>query len=262
MQAYQLLEMGKVKEAQKLIPIEILILKSDNLLLKNKLQNEENKELVENAKVRIEALKLDVSNPDRFDLIEDTYESVIENAFLCCDSDFIYDYSSFLDDQNDSPKAYEIGKRLEGFYLFNKRQFKQADFAYLYNLLGIICGNLSLTNEQEIYHKKAIEIREQLTGDNSERYNAYLAMSYNNAGVFYNDQGKTEQAEYYYKKAIEIYESLAGENPERYNVYLAVSYYNYGIFTNKEEHFDKALDLAKTQPDNPYCRKIISALED
>ena len=397
MQAYQLLEMGKIKEAQKLIPIGILKARSENLLLKNQIQQQDNKDLVENAKVRIETLKLDVSNSDRFNMMADTYESIIENAFLCYDDVFIYDYCSFLDKQNNSPKAYEVGKKLEGLYLLNENKFEKSDFASLYNLLGIICGNLSLHKKQENYFKKsimineqlvkidligfdtykanlacdydiagcfydtqgnteqalyylvrAIKIREQLAKENPKKYNQNLATSYNNAGnfyykqgnnqvanyyyskalvlfeqfaeksclaiiynnlaVFYKEQGKTIKAEHYLIKAIEIREQLAKDNPEkynsglatsynnagnfysaqddvkkaecyyikvikirkqlvkynpeRYNADLADSYYSYGFFTDNEEYFDKALTLAKTQPDNPYCRRIISTLEN
>ena len=82
------------------------------------------------------------------------------------------------------------------------------------------------------------------------------------AGNFYNQQGKPEQAEDYYTKAIEIYEVLAEENPERYNAALATSYYNYGLFINEKKYFVMALKLAKKQPDNPYCRRIIDAIEN
>ncbi|MGN0534273.1 MAG: tetratricopeptide repeat protein [Eubacterium sp.] len=354
MQAYQLIEMGKIKEAQNLFPIEALKLKSHNLLKKEELKRQENKELVENARVRIEALKLDVFNKNRFDLIKQTYASVLENAFICRDDAFVYSYVSFLDDQNDSPEAYKVAKRLEGFYQYHSDEFSDADAADLYNLMGVISGNLSLIKEQEEYytkaieiyerlaeetperyngdlatsynnagnfyrqqgkteqaeycHTKAIEIREKLAKENPERYNGNLAMSYNNAGVFYDEQGKTEQAEYYYTKAIEIRERLAKENPERYsgnlatsynnagNFYcqqgkpkqaeyyytkaieireklaeenperysadLATSYYNYGLFTHEKMYLDKALKLAKKQPDNPYFRRIIDALEN
>ena len=262
MQVYQLLEMGKIKEAQRLIPIEILKTKSENLLLKNQIHQQDNKDLVENANVRIEALTLDITNKNRFKLIEDTFESVIENAFICYYDEFVYNYCSFLCYQNESKKAYEIAKRLEGLYLLHSEKFERSDFATLYNLLGIICGHLSLHKEKEHYYSEAIRLREELAKNNPERYNPDLAMSYNNVGVFYKDQGDTNQAEHYYFEAIRLREELANNNPERYNPDLATSYYNYGIFKNDKNYFDKALNLAKSQPDNPYCRQIISALEN
>ena len=253
-QAYQLLEMGKIKEAQALFPIDVLKAKSENLLLKNEMQQSENADIVECAKIRIEALKLDVSNLDRFKMIEDTYEAVIENAFICYDNEFVYDFSVFLDDQNKSQKAYEIARRLEGLYLLNGDKFEKFEVAHLYNSLGVICGNLSLYDDQEDYYLKAIEIREDLARDNPD-----LAISYNNAGNFYNAQGETNKAEDYYLKAIEIREDLAKNNSAVFNPDLATSYNSAGNFynaqgeTNKaEDYYLKAIkireDLAKNNP--------------
>ena len=258
--AYQLLEMGKIKEAQALFPIDVLKAKSENLLLKNEALQYENQNLVENAKMRIEALTLDVSNTDRFKMIEDTYEAVLENAFLCNEHVFIYDYANFLDEQNKSQKAYEIAKRLEGLYLFNGDKFEKFEVARLYNNLGVICGHLSLYNEEENYYLKAIKIREDLAKTNPERFNPDLAMSYNNAGNFYNNQGEPKKAEYYYLKAIKIREDLAKTNPEHFAPGLANSYNNAGIFYNDqgepkkaEEYYLKAIVifkiLVKTNPE-------------
>lgn len=262
MQAYQLLEMGKIKEAQKLIPIGILKARSENLLLKNQIQQQDNKDLVENAKVRIETLKLDVSNSDRFNMMADTYESIIENAFLCYDDVFIYDYCSFLDKQNNSPKAYEVGKKLEGLYLLNENKFEKSDFASLYNLLGIICGNLSLHKKQENYFKKSITINEQLVKIDLigfDTYKANLACDYDIAGCFYDTQGNTEQALYYLVRAIKIREQLAKENPKKYNQNLATSYNNAGVcyknqgdFKHAEHYYTKAIDIdERLSEENP-----------
>ena len=240
--AYQLLEMGKIKEAQALFPIDVLKAKSKNLLLKNEALQYENQNLVENAKMRIEALTLDVSNTDRFKMIEDTYEAVLENAFLCNEHVFIYDYANFLDDQNMSQKAYKIAKRLEGLYLLNGDKFEKFEVARLYNRLGIICGHLSLYDEQEDYYLKAIKITEDLVKTNPERFNPYLADSYNNAGLFYSDQGEPSKAEDYYLKSIEIRESLAKLDSKRSDPSLAKIYNNAGIFYSNQGEPSKAED--------------------
>ncbi|MBR5478764.1 MAG: tetratricopeptide repeat protein, partial [Clostridia bacterium] len=92
-------------------------------------------------------------------------------------------------------------------------------------------------------------------------YNSGLAMSCNNAGAFYNNQGQSDKAEEYYLKSIGIYEKLASENPDRYEPDLAAIYFNYAIFRKSDDMFEKALALAKTQPDHPMCKEIIAALE-
>ena len=253
MQAYQLLEMGKIKEAQALFPIDVLKAKSENLLLKNEMQQSENADIVECAKIRIEALKLDVSNPDRFKMIEDTYEAVIENSFICYDIQFVYGFSVFLDDQNKSQKAYEIARRLEGLYLFSSDKFEKFDVAHLYNNLGIICGHLALYDEQEDYYLKAIKIREILAKNNSERFNPDLATSYNNAGVFYRKQDKPNKAEFYYLKASKIIENLTENSPSRFNYDLAIIYNNLGLFYENQGSQSKA---------ECYCLKAIKIIED
>ena len=86
-------------------------------------------------------------------------------------------------------------------------------------------------------------------------------MSYNNAGIFYDDQGEAGIAEEYCLKAIKLKEGLAKRNPARYNPDLAASYFNYAIFKKDVSYLEKALSLAKTRPDHPYCRQIIKALE-
>lgn len=257
---YQLLEMGKIKEAQALFPIDVLKAKSKNLFLKNEILQQENADIVEYAKIRIEALNLDVSNPDRFKMIEDTYETVIENAFLCNKTSFIYDCEKFLDDQNKSQKAYEVAKRLEGLYLLKGDKFEKIEVAHLYNNLGVICGHLSLYDE-ESHYLKAIEIYEDLAKKFPERFNLELANHCNNIGVFYIDQNNINKAAYYYLKAIKIFEFLAKDNPNHFNSYLAIDYYNYGSLTNDEKYFDKALKTAQLQPDNPYCKEIIDKLK-
>ena len=131
----------------------------------------------------------------------------------------------------------------------------------MYNNLGNICGHLSLYDEQEDCYLKAIEIRENLAKTNPERFNPDLAKSYNNAGAFYDDQGEPKKAGGYYLKAIGIREDLVKTNPERFNPDLAVTYFNYGIFSKDVEYFKKALSIAKTQPNNPYCKAIIDKLK-
>lgn len=72
---------------------------------------------------------------------------------------------------------------------------------------------------------------------------------------------KKSKAEKYQLEAIEIREKLSEINPESFNPDLAVSYFNYAIFKQDANYYSKALALAKTVPDNPYCRQIIRALE-
>ena len=131
-----------------------------------------------------------------------------------------------------------------------------------YNNAGIFYDDQGEPKKAEDYYLKAIGIREDLVKTNPERFAPDLADSYNNAGVFYDNQGEPKKAEDYYLKAIKIREDLAKTNPKRFNPYLAVAYFNYGIFSKKDEYFKKALSIAKTHPNNPYCKIIIDRFKN
>ena len=153
-------------------------------------------------------------------------------------------------------KAIAIRERLAEE---NPERFN-SDLATSYNNAGVFYREQGQFGKAEEYYLKAIAIGEKLAKENPERFNPDLAMSYNNVGVFYKNHGQSGKAEKYYLKAIAIREKLAEENPERFNPDLAVSYYNYAIFSNDDTYYKKALELAKTCPDHPMCKKIISAL--
>jgi tetratricopeptide (TPR) repeat protein len=130
-----------------------------------------------------------------------------------------------------------------------------------YNNAGIFYTNQGNPTKAEEYYQKSIAIYAKLTAENPKRYSGDLAMSYNNAGVFYNDHGNPIKAEEYYQKAIEIYKELTAENPDRYSGDLAVSYFNFAIFKGDNHYFKKAYELAKANPHNPSCRKIVEVLK-
>ena len=239
--AYRLLELGKHREALSLVPIDVLQQKDAANRMQAELEQQKYASVVEQAKVRISALEMDVNNPDRFDMVEQTYEAVMESAFLAEDIAFIFEAVGFLYHQNKTGKAYDLGKRLEGLYSLKPSLGEKSDGADLYNLLGLICNSMSGKHAQaEQYYLDAIKIREELAKKNPERYNADLAGSYNNAGVFYDEQGNPKKAEQYYLDAIKIYKTLAEKNPDKHNAVLAVSYNNAGTFYHDQGNPKKA----------------------
>lgn len=143
----------------------------------------------------------------------------------------------------------------------NSLLMHKSRLAEIYNCFGTFYAKQSNIEKAEHYYLRAISINEQLVIENPERYNANLADNYNNISSLYDDFGNIEQTKYYYRKSIKIYVQLAKYNPERYNGALAINFYRYGNISNESKYFNKALKLAKMQPDNPYCRQIISALE-
>lgn len=231
MKAYQLLEAGKIKEAQKLFPLEVLESKANNLLLKKELAKREHEELVENAKVRIKALSLDTSNKNRFSEIEKTYISVLESAIFVEDVDFVYEYAVFLKGQNKIKEAYKAGKRLEGLILVNPEITDELNKSVIYDFLGCLCNEIpSKKEEAENYYLASINAKEKLAAEDPELVADKLATAYNNLGLFYQRQCEPEKAEGYYLAAINAREKLAAEHPERYDSDLAGNYNNAGAF--------------------------------
>ena len=51
-------------------------------------------------------------------------------------------------------------------------------------------------------------------------------------------------------------------SPDRFSSELAIGYFNYAVFMQDDIYFQKALVLAKTMPNNLYCKKIIDVLKD
>ncbi len=154
-------------------------------------------------------------------------------------------------------KSIEIGEK---FAEVNPERFNPV-LAGSYNNAGVFYKEQGQLDKAESYLLKAIEIREKLAETNPERFNHTLATSYNNIAEFYKEQGQLFKAKESYKKELIVGEKLTKNAPKRFNHILATSYFNYAIFVNDEMYYEKALALAKTNPDNPYCRRIIEALE-
>ncbi len=170
----------------------------------------------------------------------------------------------FYDDQGKAESAEEFYQKAMKIYESLAKENPQRflpDLAMSYNNAGVFYDDQGKAESAEEFYQKAMEIYESLAKENPQRFLPDLAMSYNNAGAFYYDQGKSKLAEEFYQKAMEIYESLAKENPDRFLPDLAMSYFNYGLFTQDSAWLQKALELAKQQPDHYICRQIISRLE-
>lgn len=106
--------------------------------------------------------------------------------------------------------------------------------------------------EAEKEYKKALEMYEDLEGENSEEYRFRVVKTLNNLGTFYTNTGKLFQGEIMYIKALEIMECLVKENPHRYSPYMAIIlnglgdfYKNAGKFSEAEEALSRALEIRR-----------------
>lgn len=196
---------------------------------------------VEEIATRITALKMGELNGDTVAEIMMFYEEIYD---ICRDRfvgwSKLYDYASFLEDQNDYTNAIEVAENLRWYYSAPGRKVDEYDLGSLYNLLGLLYEAQNRSEEAEKYYLAAIGIYERLTKKNADAYEQDLAMSYNNAGLFYKKQGQPDKAEKYCLAAIEIRERLVEKNADAYEPDLAKSYNNAGNFYSDHNHSKKA----------------------
>ena len=240
-EAYRLLEMGDVDGACEILPLDELF---DDISRNERLDDNAIDRLetnVDELATRITALNMKGLNKDIVAEIRRIYEKIYG---LCRNKHVgwskLYDYASFLEDQNDYTNAIEVAENLRWYYSAPGRKVDEYDLGRLYNLLGLLYKAQNRSEEAEEYYLAAIEIQKRLVEKNADAYEPALAASYNNVGIFYDNQGKRDKAEKYYLAAMEIYERLAEKNAAAYEPYLAGSYNNAGIFYKKQGQPDKA----------------------
>ena len=240
-EAYRLLEMGDVDGACEILPLDELFddISHNERLADNAIDRLETN--VEELATRITALNMKGLNKDIVAEIRRIYEKI----YGLCDTRNIgwsklYDYASFLEDQNDYTNAIEVAENLRWYYSAPGRKVDEYDLGRLYNLLGLLYHSQNKPDKAEKYYLDAIEIQERLAKKNAAAYEPELAGSYNNAGLFYSDQGQPQKAEKYYLAAIEIQKRLVEKNADAYEPYIAASYNNAGVFYKNQGQPDKA----------------------
>ena len=241
-EAYRLLEMGDVDGACEILPLDELFddISHNERLADNAIDRLETN--VDELATRITALNMKGLNNDTVAEIRRIYEEIYDTF---CDTRNIgwsklYNYASFLEDQNDYTKAIKVAEKLTWYYSDPDNKADEYDLGSLYNLLGMLYQAQNKPKKAEKYCLAAIEIRERLVEKNADAYEPALAGSYNNAGNLYKKQGQSQKAEKYLLAAMEIYERLVKENADAYEPDLAGSYNNAGNFYSDQGHPDKA----------------------
>ena len=240
-EACRLLEMGDVDGACEILPLDELFddISRNERLADNAIDRLETN--VDELATRITALNMKGLNKDIVAEIRRIYEKIYD---LCRDRfvgwSKLYDYASFLEDQNDYTKAIKVAEKLNWYYSDPDNKADEYDLGSLYNLLGMLYHSQNRSEEAEEYYLAVIEIYECLVKENAEAYEPDLATVYNNAGLFYAKQNQSEKAEKYYLAAIEIDERLVEKDADAYEPDLATSYNNAGLFYSDQGQPDKA----------------------
>ena len=240
-EAYRLLEMGDVDGACEILPLDELFddISHNECLDDNAIDRLETN--VEELATRITALNMKGLNKDIVAEIRRIYEKIYG---LCRNKHIgwskLYDYASFLEDQNDYTNAIEVAENLRWYYSAPGRKVDEYDLGRLYNLLGVLYDLQNRFEEAEEYYLAAIEIMKRLVEKNADAYESGLAMSCYNTGLFYHKHGQSEKAEKYYLAAIEIRKRLVEKNADAYEPALAASYNNAGALYHKQNQPEKA----------------------
>ena len=258
-EAFKLAECGEIQKALEILPSEKSIkLEAEVFCKKHELaeavEKADAEKNISEAKARIEILKTDIANPDRFDEIIRIYDDICKQCEIIKDLETLLDEIRFLYDQNHIKECFEKANRLD------RISYQEDDeiYAEIQNIIFLCDQNDPERAEKNL--KKAIEIRKRLVRANPDRFVPTLASSYNNVGGFYENQGKPREAENFYKKAIEILKRLVKVKPDRFKPKLALVYSNIGHFYDNqgksrdaEECLKKAIEimeqLTKINPD-------------
>lgn len=239
--AYRLFELGDLEGANNILDFDEI--SNDYQRRKEIRKQEQIKEtriFVRESITKIEVLTAMTNYKGRFDDIEKIYDAIVPEVLeYNIEIEVLYDYSSYLEEQGKSQKAYNIAIKLidicENFSCCDARTK-----ARYYNLIGTICNNLNDVEEAENKYITAIKIYEQLAKDNLQNYNFELAVLYNNIEVLYRDQDDLEKSIKYHNLTMIHYEQLAKENRVEYDDLFGVFYGNFGSFYAFQDYFDKA----------------------
>ena len=203
LQALRLLELGKVAEAKELITQEELNHRAESLALRKVLFRQEELDLVEDTKVRIQALLLDTSNPDRFTQIEAAYANAYPAAQDAKAYKFIYEYANYFYDQKQYTQAIQVAEWLHTACQSDVDIQDDAK-ANLLNLHGILYKNNGKPQEAEKLYLEALTIYRRLVRNNPAAYEFYVATTCNNLGILYAALGNKARSNLYYALAAAI----------------------------------------------------------
>lgn len=196
---------------------------------------------VNELKQRIEVLKAKGINSRTADEIRKIYDKVYDlTTKHNLDKDVLYDYASFLYDQNDYKNAVRVAEQLLYYYDNPEEKVSYEQYSKLYNMLGNLYSDTQRVNEAETSYKKAVEIDKRLFVKNPDVFEPDLAVSYNNIGVLYKDTQRMDKAETVYKESIEIRERLCVKSPNAFEPDLADSYNNIGVLYYSTQRMGEA----------------------
>lgn len=239
MQARLLFEDGDLEGARKLLDFEEMLREDER---DEVLREETQKKIM--AKVSeymylADMLKTDVNDPERFVTIERIYEQAValEEKYNLSERVAVWKYVDHLYHHKEFVKAADFARRQ--LNILEADQIKEAEIASLSNFISRCYNRLHRYGDAEEMSRKALEIRERLSGENPEVYEPDLAKSLDGlARLLEITGGRHKQAESLRKRALDIYERLSAENPA-FLPDLAKCYNNMSEMYVEIQHFSE-----------------------
>ena len=238
-QALHLLELGKVDEAKALITQEELCnrvqLKDARKRMAKEMLSavaEEEADILEDTKVYIRVLRLDLANPNRFDEIEACYRTAYQTAVDAKDYDLLLAYVAFLAEQKKITLAIGVGEAVLGLYETdeNAAQYDKA------KLLSVLLGLNVLEQTYDKAFDCASKAWKLLRADNEA--DLYLrAVILNDCSQAYLGTNDKIHSMMCLEEANTILSRLAEKDPVQYEPVLAVNYLNLGRNNHIMNHF-------------------------
>ena len=163
--------------------------------------------LIQENRLRIQTLSAQGVNKENLSKLEACYKTSADAAQeYGVELDAVYDYASFLKNQNDYPRAIKLCEWMEA-------EYRQTDAppetrARLWNLLGICRFWSQDFEESENYFRNALKSYLDLSKDNPAVFRPYVARSRNNLAFLLMKSKRYEEAETLYREALETHRAL------------------------------------------------------
>lgn len=263
MSALRLLEIGKVDEALAILPSLNQIKKdADRIIIQQNIIEENTKKVIEDAKIRINALKIKKitaaseealweEEQKVYEEIFEIYDSVYELAKSVNDIDFLYDFADYCErKRNDIEKSIEIVEFIKYIYSNPDITVSDADSQSLLGKLGLLYGENGETFKSEYYFHELINIYTKFAESEPDEPNhkKEIANVYNSFAFVCSGQDNFDKAEEYYLKAIDIIDMLDDSALE---LYLSFPFSNLANLYERHNKFNEAI---------VYCKKALAVL--
>ena len=233
--AQKCLEQGDIEAAKQALKLEDIKEEAHKILDLHEARKEELQIKINELIQRIETLKLDTKNPDRFLQIEETFVEALKiekQGGLYRKTILIY--AQYLYNIKEFEKAIETGQKFISYLELEEIENKE-NLGNSYNIMGKSYSNLQDYKQAEQNLQKYIQIAEDL-----KDYEQIIEAYNNIIEYVYNKTNEYDKIEKYYEKLIEIYKNnIKSENT------LAIIYKKLGKINGITKKYDKAEENLK-----------------